>query len=454
MVSDSNVDRAAKKLRNESGIPLNAARRVVRSKGAGPKANQRWAAVPAMPIPNFDVPQTISDAAELYDDVRIGIGLSADGCAVQFNPAYDAHMIVAGATGSGRASVLRSVIEAYRAAGSKILVAEPDLSLWANGIDTPNVLALADAEALIQAAMNEIRERRASADAVGKIAQNRYPACVVVLNEIHTLEVTSGMLQDVLDLMKMGRWARVHLVLCADDSEVWISRWAEILGQIPLAVLLDVRARGLAPTLLPASYSASVIESLRQGHRGHGVLVYRSSGNVSALRPFVSQNPSFDVTEVPAEIRRDWDRYRTVVTDKIVPLYETPGRACDDRVIKDRNVKVGNKVYQFGSLNLASAVRSTLESAESGQPISIREALVGNGFNVPSADQVFGQPVEGIFAAKPGDVIISSKRRAAWYLGDGTVLTELGEIKPASEVMNFTGTGDGLFTISGLGFGD
>lgn len=454
MASDSNVDRAAKKLRRETGIHLNAARRVVRGEDSGPRVNQSWANFRPLPIPDFEVPRTLREAAALYHDLRIGLGLHADGSVVQFNPAHDAQLIVAGATGSGRSSVARGVIEAFRAAGSKILVAEPDLAFWATGVNTPNVLALADTEAVIQAAMNEIVERRASAGAEGAIARDRYPACLVVLNEIHTLEATSAVLKDVLDIMQMGRWARVHLLLCADDSDAWISSWAGILGQIPLAVLLDVWATRLASTLLPAGYSAPVIENHGRGRRGHGVSVYRSPGDVCAFRPFVSQHPSLNVSEVPTEIRREWERYRTAVTDEIVPLYAPAGARDGHHAADVRNVKVGNKVYEFGSPQLASAVRSTLDSAEKCQPISIREALVGSGFDVPSPGQAFGQPVEGIFAAKPGDVIISSERRGAWYLGGGTVLTELGEIKPVSEVMNFTGTGDGLFTIAAPGSGD
>lgn len=91
---------------------------------------------------------------------------------------------------------------------------------------------------------------------------------------------------------------------------------------------------------------------------------------------------------------------------------------------------------------IAEMMQDIADNATEDEPITLTEAAENAGVPTDS----LGEPLEDPTDAKPGDVFASEKGRG-FYMGDGQVLMEDGEVKEVKDVLKFNPPEEGIFRL-------
>ena len=86
---------------------------------------------------------------------------------------------------------------------------------------------------------------------------------------------------------------------------------------------------------------------------------------------------------------------------------------------------------------------NTLGAANPNEPVTVLEAAEQAGYKLSSYGEILDDPTE----AKPGHVVHGSKG-TGFYLGDGEVLMENGQVKPLADVLELRPPNAGIFELA------
>lgn len=113
--------------------------------------------------------------------------------------------------------------------------------------------------------------------------------------------------------------------------------------------------------------------------------------------------------------------------------------------VVDTTIEVGGEDHPISIDDPRLLEMMNIVSAEgsSDSPMPILEAAKRAGIELSSYGDYIANPLD----AKPGDVVISGKGNG-FYMGDGRVLMETGEIKPINEVLELRPPNSGIFRLA------
>ena len=109
-----------------------------------------------------------------------------------------------------------------------------------------------------------------------------------------------------------------------------------------------------------------------------------------------------------------------------------------------RTAEVNGRIIEFED-SKSARMAEIMQPKDGTSPPTVQEAAAQAGFIVPPAGEPIGESVPPS-DLRPGDLIMGDNNRNGLYLGDGQVLTG-GEVRPVSDVANFTGDGHGVFRL-------
>lgn len=219
---------------------------------------------------------------------------------------------------------------------------------------------------------------------------------------------------------------------------------------------LDQRLAGLGNTHLTNAGDLGGLRGALGSDVGSGGVV----GGVG--RPFSPESRATDsmLTPAPAPSVGDPVR-RTALGADMRPLDQTgSGRMSPEAVPPTRqnmtdangNPKQVETVIEIGGQEhpitiddprLLEMMNIVSAEGSADSPMEILEAAKRAGVELASYGDYIGNPLD----AKPGDVVISGKGNG-FYMGDGRVLMETGEIKPISEVLELRPPESGIFRLA------
>lgn len=139
--------------------------------------------------------------------LRIGVGVTSAGKAAVVDLAASPHVLVSGATGSGKSVMLRTLVRGLALAGARLALVDSDADTWA---------PFAGCAALEWAIAEDIDAAGATVAAVRQVMDARVPGgdyapLALVIDEAQMLDAAA--LEAARDIAKRGRKRRVHLVL-------------------------------------------------------------------------------------------------------------------------------------------------------------------------------------------------------------------------------------------------
>lgn len=242
---------------------------------------------------------------ETYKELRILVGVDEDGNVTAWRPVIDPHMMLVGATGTGKTVTVREVIVNVANAGWAIWILDGKGIEFLGLRDFPNVQIVAnrvpDQIALLYRAHQMMEKRYQQMDLEGADEDDFEPALIVIDEwaDFRSAAVTwysthkpkgAPRLPDVLDmlgsLLRKGRTARVHVLLGTQrpDQEYFG-------GDMRDNVRMRVSMGRLSPQgALMMWESASVGVALPRGKRGRATSV-NAAGQPVEIQTFFVPDP-------------------------------------------------------------------------------------------------------------------------------------------------------------------
>lgn len=231
------------------------------------------------------------------------------------------------------------------------------------------------------------------------------------------------------------------------------------MGSYPGGGPLDQRLAGLGGTHLSNSGDLSGVRGALGADVGGGLMGGGSSG--AAGRPFSAEARSMDsmLASPPPPGVGDPVR-RTALGADMRPLDPNgTGRMSPDATPAtrqntldsngnprevDTTITVDGEEHPItiGDPRLMEMMNIVSEEGSAESPMPILESAKRAGIELSSYGEYIANPMD----AKPGDVVISGKGNG-FYMGDGRVLMESGEIKPISEVLELRPPNNGIFRL-------
>lgn len=213
------------------------------------------------PVPLADMPRRA---------LRFGVGLDTENRVAHVDLDAAPHVLVAGASGSGKSEILRVVAWHLAAAGAELVLVDPDGETWAP-LERAAALAVAVA-ADTDAGVRAIHHARALMDARPVDTSCQRPL-VLMVDEVHMLG--ADVLDALVDIAKRGRKRRVFVVVATHRPT---------RDALP-RVLTDQLAWAIAGRVKDAAGSKVIVDASGAQHLGgRGDMLLAHGGRVVRIQ--------------------------------------------------------------------------------------------------------------------------------------------------------------------------